>query len=347
MKKSAHPFISLACAVACLAATHAYADYESAYSAIQKKDYAGALPLLNEAADKNDPRASNALGAVYFQGLGVNKDEKTALQWFEKSAAAGNTRAMNTLANIYKQGTTDTPKDVAVARQWAWRSAQANDAEGQYTFAQSVLLSELNKLDASGKVDAQKYMALAKRTMAERELEGRAYTMLSRASERGHQAASSIAAGLLLDNVGMNNSKRVVELINKLPVDKFPPALAQPLQQSKQGHLYLQSLGQTHASWTLFKESLLTILPNAIVRSGKSKTECEPKNVRISRIRISRDMNAPEYVPVDAVLLKDAVLVKADWQETWTVNVCGTEVDVPVEFQADGGGGAYFQTKSK
>ena len=53
----------------------------------------------------------------------------------------------------------------------------------------------------------------------------------------------------------------------------------------------------------------------------------------------------PQYLPVAATLLNNALLVNGEWQEIWTFNYCDVDIDVPMEFQADGGGGAYFQSK--
>ena len=44
--------------------------------------------------------AQNNLGAMYFTGEGVNRDEKEAIKWFEKAASQGNSDAQANLDAI-------------------------------------------------------------------------------------------------------------------------------------------------------------------------------------------------------------------------------------------------------
>ena len=44
--------------------------------------------------------AQNNLGAMYFTGEGVDRDEKKAVEWFKKAAAQGNEEAQANLDAI-------------------------------------------------------------------------------------------------------------------------------------------------------------------------------------------------------------------------------------------------------
>lgn len=329
------------------ASTFAYASYEEALAAIQKKDYVTALPLLNAAAEKSDPRALNALGIVYFQGLGVTRDEKIAISWWEKAADADNLNAMNGLASLYGRGSKDTPKNLQLAREWAWKASLTNDANAQFNYFQLVNGNELSRLDATGRMSRDKYMALAKRTVAERELDEKAYTMLSRAAEQGHLGATVVSIGLLTDNVGPNNTQKLLGLIDTVPMARLPPQITQMLQAAKASSTHLKSLGQTYVSGSVFRDAFMTAMMGAYVKANVQSSACEAKNVRMVKASVTREMNQPVYVNVSSALLKDVVLIQGDWQETWAIDLCGTSVEVPLEFQADGGGGAYFQTSPK
>ena len=46
----------------------------------------------------------NNLGILYEQGQGVSKDIEKALEWYQKSAAAGEPIAMENIADIYNDG---------------------------------------------------------------------------------------------------------------------------------------------------------------------------------------------------------------------------------------------------
>lgn len=329
----------------CLAFGVTFASYEDAFPLLQKGDFANALPLLNAAAEKNDSRAMNALAILNRDGSGVLKSERLAIFWFEKAAAMGNISSMNGLTSIYAMGSAETAKDFLKARGWAWISASANDPSGQFNFFQLAILNELSKLDSTGRSNREKYMALAKRTLEERDLDLKAYTMLSRAAEQGDLGALTSVSAVLADNIGQRNAQRNLELLDKLPTGRLPAQIEQMSQQRKRNYLYLKSLGNTYVTASLFSDSLQSAFIAAGLKAKTQNMACDLRSNRVTKIQISRDIVNPQYLPVAATLLKDTLLVKGSWQEIWTINHCGTDIDIPMEFQADGGGGAYFQSK--
>jgi len=66
--------------------------------------YDDALPFLRPAADQEDSEAEYYLAVCYEQGWGVHRDPCTAVEYFSKSAKAGNARAMYSLASYYETG---------------------------------------------------------------------------------------------------------------------------------------------------------------------------------------------------------------------------------------------------
>jgi TPR repeat protein len=64
-----------------------------ANAALAQKDYKTAFPKFLTLAQQGNAMAQFNVGAFYFNGLGVQKDEKLAYDWFGKSAAQGNVRA--------------------------------------------------------------------------------------------------------------------------------------------------------------------------------------------------------------------------------------------------------------
>ena len=58
---------------------------EQATTALDKGDYATALPLLREFADQGDARAQFELGKPYDDGQGVAQSEAEALKWYRLS----------------------------------------------------------------------------------------------------------------------------------------------------------------------------------------------------------------------------------------------------------------------
>src|SRR5581483_662160 len=78
--------------------------YEDAGSAYQKGDYATALKLWRELAEKGDVLAQIRVGALYADGEGVTRDYAEAVNWFRRAAEQGNARAQFNLATLYDNG---------------------------------------------------------------------------------------------------------------------------------------------------------------------------------------------------------------------------------------------------
>ena len=59
---------------------------------------------MKTSAERGDPDAQNQLGAMYLEGTGVEKDEKSAFYWFRKSAEQENAFGRYNLARCYENG---------------------------------------------------------------------------------------------------------------------------------------------------------------------------------------------------------------------------------------------------
>ena len=57
---------------------------------LSNKEYTKAFGLFGEAANQGDAFAQNALGVMYTNGLGVEKNYVQALAWYRKAADQGN-----------------------------------------------------------------------------------------------------------------------------------------------------------------------------------------------------------------------------------------------------------------
>ena len=69
---------------------------DDARSAAARKDYSTALQLWSGLASRGDPEAQTEVGRMYGQGLGVPKDEATALRWYRAAAEKRGTRGRST-----------------------------------------------------------------------------------------------------------------------------------------------------------------------------------------------------------------------------------------------------------
>jgi hypothetical protein len=72
------------------------------------------------------PGAQCVVGQAYLNGEGVPKDQAKALQWFRKTAEAGNMEGQRNLGHAFAQGQ-GTPVDVVEAYQWLSVAAKQGD----------------------------------------------------------------------------------------------------------------------------------------------------------------------------------------------------------------------------
>jgi Sel1 repeat-containing protein len=79
-------------------------SYQAGVDAFNKKDYQAAFGHFSSMADAGDAASQNALGILYYNGLGVDKDLATAAQWFQRAADQDLARAQNNLGEMYRDG---------------------------------------------------------------------------------------------------------------------------------------------------------------------------------------------------------------------------------------------------
>jgi len=282
-------------------AVTAHADYDRAVAAVKRGDAATAFKEFRAAAEAGDERAFVQMARAYAHGVGTQPDPRAAEVWAQKSAARG-------------------------------------DAEGQFlVYALTVERPELNFIDAQGRIDAQRYQALAARPISGREDEMNAYDMLGKAAQQGHADARLRLAGFYADNVGEGNRKRSEELLDKLP--KRPPlfdGLRKALGE-------LDAIGPTLLTVRLADGAIPAAAKGAqaaAAEKDKSKSDCNAvKPVRAQRMG---PVNRPIWLPLAVPELKTAYLMSGEWRERWTFDVCGAEAVVHVMFVADGLGGAKY-----
>jgi hypothetical protein len=90
------------------------ADVKGGIAASKRGDYATAFAEFNIAASKDDAFAQNALGTMYAQGIGVERNYKLALDWFFRAQALGSPEAMANLGKMHETGI-GVPQNNAVA----------------------------------------------------------------------------------------------------------------------------------------------------------------------------------------------------------------------------------------
>jgi len=110
-----------------------FASTQEALHAYKNHEYKKAFVLYEEAANSGNTTAQNALSYLYFNGLGIEKDNEKALQWLQK-AANNDARAAFDLGIIYLSGENVT-KNLKKAAHWLEIAANKGNKEAQYNLA--------------------------------------------------------------------------------------------------------------------------------------------------------------------------------------------------------------------
>jgi TPR repeat protein len=103
------------------------AGLEEGVTAYQAGDLSLAFKEFRAVADTGNADGQFNVALMYEQGIGVAKDEKQAIVWYEKSAAQGNSNAQFNLGVLYENGR-GTAVDFAQANEWYRKAAAQGDA---------------------------------------------------------------------------------------------------------------------------------------------------------------------------------------------------------------------------
>ncbi len=107
------------------------ADYSKGNNLYNAKNYAEAKLYFESAAEKGHATAMKRLGVMYKYGIGVNKDDYKAFEWYSKAAEKGEKDAMNRLGAMYKYGWgTSVNNDEAV--KWFALAAENGNTTAMY-----------------------------------------------------------------------------------------------------------------------------------------------------------------------------------------------------------------------
>ncbi|WP_050724129.1 tetratricopeptide repeat protein [Nitratiruptor sp. SB155-2] len=73
---------------------------EKAVDLFENDKYDEALPIFKKLAKEGDAEAMYYLGMMYYEGWGVEKDEKMAVEWWKKANRRGSLDAKYMLQTI-------------------------------------------------------------------------------------------------------------------------------------------------------------------------------------------------------------------------------------------------------
>ncbi len=236
------------------AAEQGQADAQCALGSIylcveKKRDLQKARYLLSQAAGKDVPLAQFNLGMMYYDGTGVEKNNRIAVDYFKAAAKRKLDMAQYNLGLMYTMGICDEDEEDALqeAVEWFSKSAGKNFAPAQFKLAQAYAYGAGVKKNAKtaeelylkaagqGHVRAQFNLAyMYDRGAGVKTDYSKAAMFYEKAAKQGHVSAQFNLGGLYEFGVGVEKS--------------YKNAAKWYLEAAKLGHAKAQwSLGEMYA----------------------------------------------------------------------------------------------------
>jgi TPR repeat protein len=115
--------LPLAAALLVFLSAVAASEFQTGVQALRSRDYGKALAAFNASAAAGNPRAAQQLADMYASGRGGVADPAMALQWRLRAAELGDPGAQFTVGMLYLQGS-GVPRDPEQAAYWLERAAR-------------------------------------------------------------------------------------------------------------------------------------------------------------------------------------------------------------------------------
>ena len=107
----------------------ALAEIETARDLMDAGDYAGAMEELRPAAIAGNAEAEELIGVMYASGLGVDRDDIRAFEWYLRAALKGHPGAQSGVGWYYEVGRGLPAPDLVRAYMWYVLSAIGGDPD--------------------------------------------------------------------------------------------------------------------------------------------------------------------------------------------------------------------------
>jgi TPR repeat protein len=146
-------FIALIALVLCLAespivgTTRAATDdddFRRGLSAFNTGDYATALKIWRQLAEKGEPRSQAGIGFMYHRGMGVRADDREAAAWLLRAAEHGQAEGQLMLGILFYYGL-GLPQSYVQA--YAWCELAETNGNGDATLCRDAALEAIPDAD--------------------------------------------------------------------------------------------------------------------------------------------------------------------------------------------------------
>ncbi len=118
-----------ALALSLFLASPATAEIETARDLMDAGDYAAAMAELIPAANAGNAEAEELIGVMYASGLGVERDDVRAFEWYLRAAMKGHAGAQSGVGWYFEVGRGIPEPDLVRAYMWYVLSAIGGDPD--------------------------------------------------------------------------------------------------------------------------------------------------------------------------------------------------------------------------
>lgn len=108
-------------------------------------DYAGAMEELIPAANAGNAEAEELIGVMYASGLGVDRDDTRAFEWYLRAAMKGHAGAQSGVGWYYEVGRGIPEPDLVRAYMWYVLSAIGGDPDA--AISQEEVVKKMTKAE--------------------------------------------------------------------------------------------------------------------------------------------------------------------------------------------------------
>lgn len=129
MEKVRYSIAAATVCVAMIVAAPLYADIEKARDLMESNRFDEAMQQLLPAARSGNADAEELIGVMYAMGLGVERDDIRAFDWYLRSAMKGHPGAQSGVGWYYEVGRGMTAPDLVRAYMWYVLSAIGGDPD--------------------------------------------------------------------------------------------------------------------------------------------------------------------------------------------------------------------------
>ncbi len=136
----------------CLVCQFAKADLEPARDLMEAGEFEAAMQALQPAAISGNAEAEELIGVMYAMGLGVERDDIRAFDWYLRASLKGHAGAQSGIGWYYEVGRGVAAPDLVRAYAWYVLSAIGGDPDAAISQEEVVKKMTKNQIEQAHKL---------------------------------------------------------------------------------------------------------------------------------------------------------------------------------------------------